>query len=61
MKPASSRDIPLGSSQVGAFPLVAGSRDAVLMVTLEPGAYTVEVAAQGAVGGEVLVEVYGVD
>ena len=58
---ANSREIPLGSSQVGAFPLVSGSRDAVLMVTLEPGAYTVEVAAQGAAGGEVLVEVYGVD
>lgn len=46
------------SSQVGAFPLPTSSRDSVLLVTLEPGAYTVQLAAQGTVGGEALVEVY---
>jgi hypothetical protein len=30
---------------VGAFPLQAGSRDAVLLVTLPPGSYTAQVAA----------------
>jgi hypothetical protein len=48
------------ASQVGAFPLTAGSRDAVLLATLPPGAYTVQVRGKTG-GGEVIVEVYEVD
>jgi hypothetical protein len=49
------------SSRVGAFPLQANSRDAVRLVILEPGAYTVHVsAAPMTPGGQVLLEVYSV-
>lgn len=45
----------------GAFPLAAGSADAALLVTLPPGAYTIQVSdANGAAGGVALAEVYDV-
>lgn len=46
--------------EVGAFPLLANSRDAVLLLTLDPGNYVAE--AQGApnTSGSALVEVYEV-
>ena len=45
----------------GAFPLAAGSSDAAVLVTLPPGAYTIQVTeATGATGGVVLAEVYDV-
>lgn len=46
--------------QVGATPLAAGSKDAALVLTLEPGLYSAVVRAKTA-GGAVLVEVYEVD
>lgn len=63
--------VPLGSgvgamalaetaAQVGAFPLVAGSKDAALLVTLAPGNYTAEVKGAAGSAGIVLVEVYEV-
>jgi hypothetical protein len=52
-------DITAASAQVGAFALSAGSRDAVLLVTLEPGAYTAQVTGLGPTG-DGLVEVYEV-
>lgn len=48
-------------SFAGAFPLATGTKDAAMLVTLEPGAYTVLVGAQGTAGGEALVEVYEVN
>ncbi|MBI4623916.1 MAG: PQQ-dependent sugar dehydrogenase [Verrucomicrobia bacterium] len=43
----------------GAFPFVARSRDAVLLLTLPPGAYTAQVSGVGAnASGVALVEVY---
>jgi hypothetical protein len=51
-------DLGTATAQVGAFALGAGSRDSAMLVTLEPGAYTVLVGAQGTTGGEALVEVY---
>jgi hypothetical protein len=54
-------ELGTATAQVGAFALGAGSRDSALLVTLEPGAYTVLVGAQGASGGEALVEVYAVN
>ena len=61
MQSPAPAEIVAASGQVGAFPLPNNSRDAVLLVTLEPGAYTVQVATQGATGGEALVEVYQVN
>ncbi len=46
------------SAAVGAFPLPAGSRDAVLLVTLPPGSYTAQVSGVGNTTGVALVEVY---
>jgi hypothetical protein len=51
-------ELNIAFSQVGAFPLVAGSRDAVLVLTLEPGSYTVQVTGVGNTTGVALVEVY---
>ena len=45
---------------VGAFPLVATSKDAVLLVTLAPGGYTAQVTGVGATTGVALIEVYEV-
>ncbi len=48
------------AAQVGAFALTAGSRDAVILATLPPGAYTLQVRGKTG-GGEVIVEVYEID
>lgn len=45
---------------IGAFPLGTGSRDAVLLLTLPPGAYTAQVSGVGATTGVGLIEVYEV-
>lgn len=47
-------------TQVGAFALPATSRDAALLATLSPGAYTVEVAGVNNTTGVAIVEVYEV-
>ena len=47
------------ANSVGAFALPSGgSKDAVMLVTLPPGAYTVQVSDPASVGGVVLVEAY---
>ena len=45
---------------VGAFTLPANSRDAALLVTLPPGAYSAQVSGVGGGTGEALIEVYEV-
>jgi hypothetical protein len=45
---------------VGAFALPGGSKDAALLVTLTPGAYTAQVAGVNGTTGVALVEVYEV-
>lgn len=45
---------------VGAFSLQAGSADAALILTLAPGAYTVQAASKSGASGVALVEVYEV-
>ncbi|MBS0631586.1 MAG: immunoglobulin domain-containing protein [Verrucomicrobia bacterium] len=45
---------------VGAFPLTAGSKDAAMLVTLQPGRYTVMVAGANSTSGVALVELYEV-
>src|SRR5262249_22999292 len=42
----------------GAFPLADGSGDSAAVITLNPGAYTIQVSGVGGTTGEVLVEVY---
>ncbi len=46
------------AARVGAFALPAASRDASLLLTLEPGAYTAVVTGQNNAAGVSLVEVY---
>ncbi len=52
--------IGTAASSVGAFPLDATSRDAVLLVTLQPGSYTAQVSGVGSTTGVALVEIYEV-
>lgn len=47
-------------TQVGAFALAAGSRDAALLATLAPGSYSAQVSGVAGTGGLALVEVYEV-
>jgi hypothetical protein len=47
--------------RVGAFPLPAGSRDGVIWIGTEAGAYTAHVEVVAGSGGVVLAEVYDMD
>lgn len=53
-------DIVTTSAAVGAFDLVDGSKDAVMLTWLEPGTYTAQVYGVGETTGVALVEVYEV-
>lgn len=46
--------------QVGGFPLSAGSRDASMLVVLNPGVYTIQVSGKNSTTGVALVELYRV-
>ncbi|HRE84250.1 MAG TPA: hypothetical protein PLN52_24615, partial [Opitutaceae bacterium] len=46
------------AAKAGAFPLNAGSKDAALLRTLPPGAYTVHVSGVGGTSGVAMAEVY---
>jgi hypothetical protein len=48
------------ATAVGAFALPPGSRDAVILTTLPPGAYTAIVSGVGGTSGTALVEIYAV-
>jgi len=50
--------IATAAARVGAFALHAGSRDAALLLTLNPGPYSAVVTGQGSASGVALVEVY---
>jgi hypothetical protein len=56
---ANAAEISAAGAAVGAFALPAGSRDAVILTTLSPGAYTGIVSGGGA-SGTALVELYSV-
>ena len=49
------------ASQVGAFAISSNGRDAALLVTLVPGAYTVHVSGADGTSGMALAEVYEVN
>ncbi|MES2694301.1 MAG: immunoglobulin domain-containing protein [Verrucomicrobiota bacterium] len=53
-------DISAAAVSVGAFALAANSRDASIIITLEPGSYTAQVSGKGTATGIALVEVYEV-
>jgi hypothetical protein len=53
-----SSSIATASSQVGAFPLMASSADSALLESLNPGAYSVDVAGASGDTGMVLLEFY---
>lgn len=48
------------SNSVGAFPLQDNSRDAVMLITLEPGAYSAIISSKTEKEGVALVEIYEV-
>jgi hypothetical protein len=48
-------------SSVGAFPLADDSRDAAILVTLAPGAYSAQMSGVGNTTGIGLIEIYDVD
>ncbi len=56
----SGGDVALTMTAAGAFPLASGSRDAALVMTLNPGNYSMQVMANGGTG-VALVEVYDLD
>jgi hypothetical protein len=57
---ALAADLRTASAGVGAFALPENSRDAALLVTLDPGAYTVQIADAAGRSGVSLAEVYEV-
>ena len=57
---ANAADIAATSASVGAFALPTSSKDAALLVTLQPGAYTALVSGANGSSGVALVEVYEV-
>jgi hypothetical protein len=57
---ANTTEIAATAQAVGAFALPAGSRDAAILTSLPPGAYTVVVSGVGATSGTALVEIYAV-
>jgi hypothetical protein len=57
---AHAADLAIAATQLGAFPLATASRDAALLVTLAPGAYTAQLTGATDTGGLALLEVYEV-
>jgi hypothetical protein len=47
--------------RVGAFDLAPGSRDAVIVTRLPPGAYTLVAQGKGTAEGQALIEIYLID
>jgi PKD repeat protein len=56
--PGTVADMTGAAAKVGAFALAAGSKDAALLITLQPGTYTVQVTGVGNTTGVALIEVY---
>ncbi len=53
-----ANEIAASASAVGAFVLPSGSRDAVILATLSPGAYSAVVSGVGSTTGTALIELY---
>ncbi len=57
---ASATQLQLAFAQSGAFSLPSGSADSAIVMSLQPGAYTVNVAGVSGSSGSALAEVYDV-
>jgi len=57
---ANAAQVSATFTAVGAFPLALETRDAALLVTLPPGAYSAQISGPGTTTGIALVEVYEV-
>lgn len=55
---ATSNSVATATARAGAFSLDAGSADAALVITLNPGAYTVQVNGTNGTSGVALLEIY---
>jgi hypothetical protein len=55
---ASSAEIAAASTAAGAFALADDAKDAALVLTLNPGNYTLQITGKPGSGGVALVEVY---
>jgi hypothetical protein len=55
---SSAAQLSAAAVQVGAFPLPSGSKDSAILMTLQPGVYSVEVTSVSGATGVALVEVY---
>ena len=56
--PARAQSVTDASTRAGAFALTAGSKDAAVVTTLVPGAYTVILSGVGTSSGVALLEIY---
>lgn len=56
--PTTASDLVAAATQTGAFALASGSRDAAMLVTLDPGLYTVNIYGTNGTTGIGLVEAY---
>ncbi len=59
--PTTATEIRAAIGRAGAFAFAPGSRDAVLLVSLPPGAYTATTASPSSTTGTVLIEAYDAD
>jgi len=57
---SNATELAAAASAVGAFALDSGSKDAAVLVVLDPGRYTVKVSGVGNTIGVALVEIYEV-
>jgi hypothetical protein len=58
---ANSAAIAVATTQTGAFALPSGSKDAAVLITLNPGAYTAQIkSAKNVSSGVALIEIYEV-
>jgi len=55
---AGAAEIRTAANRSGAFALIEGSKDAAVVVSLDPGVYSIQVSAVGAGTGISLIEVY---
>jgi hypothetical protein len=55
---ANVTEIAAAATQVGAFSLGASSKDAAMLVTLQPGSYTALMSGAGGTSGVALVEIF---
>jgi len=54
-------EISTAAQKIGAFPLLPGSKDSAMVLTLAPGMYTVVVSGNAKSSGIALLEVYDLD